>query len=179
MQFGNAVFTLQSAEQVTTSRNVGHRWKKPCVEDLNETYRYFFSASTNRLGIGTCICGKEGHFVFAKTMCFIPVCLVDEEKHWVFIMLWIHDLRLPNVDSKRVADYFKQSNEDITEFEVIMDSNIPYCFYYLPNTHVEFTRRQANEVVHQLARTFTSLTSFRIFDDVSICINDLIANEMQ
>jgi hypothetical protein len=70
------------------------------------------------------------------------------------------------VDSKRVADYFNQGNGDITEFGIIMDSNRHYCSLFLPNSHVEFTRRQANGVAHELANTALSEDSFRIFDDV-------------
>jgi hypothetical protein len=80
---------------------------------------------------------------------------------------WIHDLQLTNidfeVDSKRVAYYFKQGNGDITEFSVIMDSNIQYCNLYLTNSHVELTRRQTNEVAYELAKTATSLTFFFFF----------------
>jgi len=45
------------------------------------------------------------------------------------------------VDSKRIVDYFKQSNEDIIEFGVIMDSSIHYCSLYLTNSHVKFTMK--------------------------------------
>lgn len=44
----------------------------------------FFSASTNRLGIGMCILDKEGRFV-SKTMWFISVCLVYVWGH-VFVL---------------------------------------------------------------------------------------------
>ena len=83
---------------------------------------------------------------------------------------WVHELQLQNVefevDSNRVADYFNRGNGDITEFGVIMDSNRHYCSLYLPNSHVEFSRRQPNEVVHELAKTTLSESSFRIFDYV-------------
>lgn len=70
-----------------------------------------FSAFTNRLGIEMCIRDKEGRFVFAKTMWFIPIYLVDvgEAFGLYHAIQWIHDLRLPNVDfevdSKQVANY--------------------------------------------------------------------------
>lgn len=59
-----------------------------------------------------------------------------------------------------------------------MDNNRPYCFLYLPNSYVEFSRRQANGVVHELAKASLSESNFRIFYYVSICINDLISNEI-
>jgi len=57
-----------------------------------------------------------------------------------------------------------------------MDINIHYCSLYLTNSHVKFTRRQMNEVAHELAKTTTSLPNFHIFDDVPTCINSLITN---
>jgi len=79
---------------------------------------------------------------------------------------------------KRVVDYFNRVNDDITEFGIIMDSNRHYCSLYLPNSHVEFSRRQANGVAHESAKAALSESSFRIFYYVPTCINDLISNEM-
>ena len=64
------------------------------------------------------------------------------------------------VDLKRVRDYFNRINKDITEFGNIMDNNIHYCHSNLENSHVEFIRRQANAVAHELAKATTSLTGF-------------------
>jgi hypothetical protein len=142
MQFGNAaVVTLQSAEQVTQQECWAYRWKKPMHARFKCNIDAFFSASTNRLGIGMCILDKEGPFV-SKTMWFIPVCLVDvgEAFGLYHAIRWIiHNLWLPSVgfevDLKRVADYFKRSNGDITKFGVIMDiNNIHYCSLYLTNS---------------------------------------------
>jgi len=49
---------------------------------------------------------------------------------------------------------------------------------YITNYHVEFNKRQANEIAHELDKADTSSHSFHIYDDVPTCINDLIANEM-
>lgn len=59
-----------------------------------------------------------------------------------------------------------------------MDSNRHYCSLFLPNSHTEFFRRQANEVAHELAKASLFEPNFRIFYDVPTCINDLIANEI-
>jgi len=95
---------------------------------------------------------------------------------------WIHELQLTNVDfevdSKIVADYFNKGRGDVTEFSSIMDSSIQFCSTYLTNSHVEFIRRQTNEVAHTLAKAATSSTSFHVFHDIPTCITDLIFNEM-
>jgi len=59
-----------------------------------------------------------------------------------------------------------------------MDNNIQFCNFFLTNSHVEFIRRQANEVAHDLAKTSTLFTSFHIVDESPTCINDFISNEM-
>jgi len=97
--------------------------------------------------------------------------------------IWlIHELQFANVDfevdSKRVADYFNKGRGDVTEFGSIMDSSIQLCSSYSTNSHVEFIRRQTNEVAHELTKAATSSTSFRIFNEIPTCITDLIFNEM-
>jgi len=59
-----------------------------------------------------------------------------------------------------------------------MDSSIQFCNTYLTNFHVEFIRRQANDVAHTLSKAATSSTNFHVFDDIPTCITDLIFNEM-
>jgi hypothetical protein len=51
-------------------------------------------------------------------------------------------------------------------------------FLLISQTHVEFSRRQANEIVHNLSRVTILLTSFYIFPDIPTCIQDLVGNEM-
>lgn len=74
---------------------------------------------------------------------------------------WVHDLQLAKldfeVDSKRVADYFKHGSGDLTEFGTIMKCTIHYCKLHLENSHVEFIRMQVNMVANALAGKATSL----------------------
>lgn len=159
--------------------SVGYRWKKLIYGQLKCSIDLCFSASTNKLGICTCI--RDGAL---EKLWFTLLCSIDvgEVLGLYPAIQWKHDLRLPNVDfevdSKRVVDYFNRSNDDITEYDIIMDINIYYCSLYLTNSRVGFTRKQANEVVHELTNASTSLLSSHIFDDLPTCINDLIANEM-
>jgi len=179
-----AAVTRKHGSAASSSSNKIHKWQKPRRGRLKCNIDASFSMTENKLGIGICIRNEEGRFIRAKTMWFSPVCSVDvgEALGLFYAIRWVHELRLQNVDfevdSKRVADYFNRSNRDITEFGNIMDSNIHYCHSNLENSHVEFIRRQANAVAHELAKASTSLTSFRIFDDVPTCIHDLIFNEM-
>jgi len=120
-------------------------------------------------------------FSFSKTMWFTPVHSVDvgEALGLHHSIRWIHELQLTNVDfevdSKRVADYFNKGRGDVNEFSSI---SIHFCRMYLTNSHVEFIKRQANEVTHTLAKAATSNTSFHVFDDIPTYITNLIFNEM-
>jgi ribonuclease HI len=173
-----------SAAQSGHRRNDVIKWQKPRRGRMKCNVDASFSASRNRFGIGMCIRDDEGQFVLAKTMWFTLMCSVDEGEALglYHAMRWISDLQLSNVDfevdSKRVADYFNRGNGDITEFGVITDSNIQFCSLQLTNSQVEFIRRQANVVAHELAQAATSSSSFRTYIEIPDCINNLIANEM-
>jgi len=111
-----------------------------------------FSTSSNKVGIGMCIRDSEGNHVRSKTMWFSPLCLVDigEALGLYHATWWINELQLTNVDfevdSKIVADYVNKVREDNTEFGSIMDNTIQFCNIFLTNSHVEFIRRQSNEI---------------------------------
>jgi len=159
-------------------------WRKPrsgrykCNDDAS------FSNTTNKVGFGMCVRDSDENHVRSKTMRFTPICSVDvgEALGLHHAIRWIHELQLTNVDfvvdSKRVADYFNKGRGDVTEFGSIMDSSIHFCNTYLTNSHVEFIRRQANDVAHNLAKATTSNTSFQVFDDIPTYITNLIFNEM-
>jgi ribonuclease HI len=164
--------------------NGNSRWRKPTRGRLKCNIDASFPNNANKVGLGMCIRDSDGNHVRSKTMWITPVCSVDvgEALGLYHAIRWIHELQLINVDfevdSKRVADYFNKGRGDVTEFGSIMDSSINFCSNYLTNSHVEFIRRQANEVAHALAKAATSSTSFQIFDDIPTCIIDLIFSEM-
>ncbi|XP_024626609.1 uncharacterized protein [Medicago truncatula] len=160
------------------------RWRKPRSGRLKCNVDASFSDVNNKIGLGMCIRDSTGFHVRSKIMCFSPLCSVDvgEALGLYHAIRWIHELQLKNVDfevdSKRVADYFNKGRGDVTEFGSIMDSSIHFCRSFLTKSHVEFTRRQANEVAHTLAKAATSSSSFRIFDEIPTCITELIFYEM-
>jgi len=131
-----------------------------------------------------CIRDSEGNHVRSKTLWFSPLCPVDigEALGLYHANQWINELQLTNVDfevdSKTVADYFNKARGDSTKFGSIMDNNIQFCNIFLTNSHVEFIRRQTNEVVHELSKATTLFSNFYIFDEIPTCISDLIFNEM-
>jgi len=66
----------------------------------------------------------------------------------------------------------------MSEFGCIITSCRSLFCNFFSNSRVEFVRRQANEVVHALAREATSLASPAIYYDIPTCIETLIINEM-
>nr|ABD28710.1 Polynucleotidyl transferase, Ribonuclease H fold [Medicago truncatula] len=170
--------------QNTDNRYGNIRWRKPKSGRLKCNVDASFSTSSNKVGIGMCIRDSEGNHVRSKTMWFSPLCPVNigEALGLYHATRWINELQLTNVDfevdSKTIADYFNKARGDNTEFGSIMENTIQFCNIFLTNSHVEFTRRQANEVAHELAKAATLGPSFHIFDESPTCISDLIFNEM-
>jgi len=177
----NNIFVTPSASQ--HNGDVNFKWRKPTRGRYKCNVDASFSNTCNKVGLGMCIRDSDGNHVRLKTMWFTPVCSVDvgEALGLHHAIRWICELQLTNVDfevdSKRVVDYFNKGRGDVTKFGSIMDSSIQLCSTYLTNSHVEFIRRQANEVAHALAKAATSSTSFHVFDDIPTCITDLIFNE--
>jgi hypothetical protein len=93
----------------------------------------------------------------------------------------VKDLHLNSVvfelDSKRVVDNFNNRINESVFGDIIRDCKHVFNSYFT-NSHVEFIRRQANGVAHNLAKVAPSLASFCIHTDIPTCIQDLIINEM-
>jgi len=83
---------------------------------------------------------------------------------------WVHELQLINVDfeldAEKVIDYFNKGNNDIFEFETIVEECRRNCNFYFANSKVEFSRRPVNEVAHTLVREVTFSTNPHTFNDV-------------
>jgi len=80
---------------------------------------------------------------------------------------------------KKVVDCVNYSVDDNSEFGCIITACKQLLLDRFQNSHVEFNRRQANRVAHELAQTALSNPSPHIFDDVPTCIWHILANEVQ
>lgn len=67
---------------------------------------------------------------------------------------------------KSVVDYFNSSKR-VTEFSDIIDYCRHLFYFHYRNFHVEFIKRQINEVARNLTRATTFLASFYVFIDDS------------
>jgi hypothetical protein len=81
---------------------------------------------------------------------------VGEALDLYYAITRVNHLRLQNVDfrldSKKVVDNFHRVRHDIIEFESILKACKIYCNLHLQNSHVKFSRMQANEVPHAIAQ---------------------------
>ena len=93
--------------------------------------------------------------------------IINLESCWLF----------GEIDAKKVVDYFNKGNNDVSEFEVIVDECRRCCRVYFENSKVEFSPRQTNEVAHTLAREALFLAGPHVFNDVPLCILSLINNK--
>ncbi|XP_024628786.1 uncharacterized protein [Medicago truncatula] len=179
---------LNSAVQLITDVNSAVqstpvKWQKPAHGRLKCNVDASFSDDLNRVGFGFCIRDEGGNFIRAKTMWSNPVCSIDvgEAMGLSHAIQWVHELLLTNVDfeldAKKVVDYFNRGNNDITEFGAIVEECRRSCNLYFENSKVEFSRRQANEVAHTLAREATFLANPHIFNVAPLCISTLSINE--
>ncbi|KEH41560.1 hypothetical protein MTR_1g052310 [Medicago truncatula] len=119
----------------------------------------------------------------AQKPCGLPPFVLSMlGRPWAYIMQFAgymnfnFQMLTSRLTQKELADYFNKGCGDVTEFGSIMDSSIQLCSTYLTNSHVEFIRRQTNEVAHALTKGATSSTSFHAFDDIPTYITDLIFN---
>jgi len=95
----------------------------------------------------------------------------------------VADLHYDNVDfgldSKSFVERFNSNLGDSSELGCIIQACRQLFDCIFQNSHVEFNRRQANGVAHELSRVAPSHASSHVYDDVPSCIRDLITNEKQ
>jgi hypothetical protein len=105
-----------------------------------------------------CIRDKHGAFILAKPEWYTQRSEVHigETLRLLSALNCVHELQLGpadfELDSKRVVGSFNSLAQDYSEFGVLMDECKFIFPNYYSNSSVEFVRRQANEVVHSLAK---------------------------
>jgi len=139
----------------------------------------------NMVGFGMCLRDDIDAFVLARTKWFALLCDVEvgEAVGLHTTLDWISNQQFDNVDfvldCKKVVDCVNSSLDDNSEFGCIITAYKQLLEYRFQNSHVEFNRRQANRVAHELAQAALSNPSPHIIDDVPTCIWHILPNEMQ
>jgi hypothetical protein len=83
------------------------------------------------------------------------------------------------LDSKIVADAVNSQASSHSDFGAIVSHCRQLLNINLHNSKVEFSRRQANGVAHELARAALLDASSQTFIEIPPCIYDLFSNEMR
>ncbi|XP_024632220.1 uncharacterized protein [Medicago truncatula] len=160
------------------------RWQKPLEGRFKCNIDASFSKHLNRVGIRICIRDDSGSFVLARTEWISPLCdvHVGEALGLLSALEWVHLLQLGPIDfeldAKRVVDSFLSAQHDATEFGSIIHRCKTLFNLFYENSSVEFIRRQANEVAHELAKAASSSASFQILVNIPECIEHILINEM-
>jgi len=169
--------------QGNSSDGIVVEWSKPAYGRYRCNIDASFSSSMSMVGTRICLRDDRGEFVSAKTYHFSPLCdvIVGEAVGFHTTLKWTAKLQYDNVDfaldSKIVIDHFLCSLEDGNEFGCIMYACKQLFEINFQNSHVEFNRRQANGIAHELARVAPSHASSHVYDNVRSCISSLIDNE--
>lgn len=120
----------------------------------------------------------NGSFVLAKITWFAPLCLLDVKKLQDFCqaLQWVAELSFDStdfsMDSKIIIDAF---GSIIRHFRKLFNT-------LFTNYKVQFSRKQANRVIHELATQHIYAASLKastqLFIVVPACINNILSNEM-
>lgn len=159
------------------------RWVKPQQGIKKCNIDTAFSEALNRVGFGMCLRDAAGSFIRAKMMWTNPMCTpeVGEVLGLFYAIQWVQELQLSNVDfemnAEKVVDFFNKGSNDVSEFGSILEECKRCRNAFFENSKVEFSRRQANEVTHTLARKTIFLAGPHVFNDAPLCILTLINNE--
>jgi ribonuclease HI len=180
----NSVKFIRGASSTHQQPECIAKWVKPIPGRFKCNIDASFSEVSNMVGIGMCIRDENGTFVLAKQEFFSPICEVHigEALGLLSALDWVHNLNLGPVDfemdAKRVVDSFNSRNCDVTEFGSIIEHCKSLCSNFYENSRVEFVRRQANEVAHNLAKAALLSASFQILVEIPYCIEHILMNEM-
>lgn len=152
------------------------QWVKPAPRRYKCNIDASFSSSLNKVRLGMCLRDEEGNFMVAKTTWFSSLCIVNagEAMSFYTALYWVANLHFDNVDfvldSKKVVDSFRTCINDATEFGCIIYACKQLFQNKFQNSHVKFSRRQANGVAHEpskIAHVMVAPTSTMMYYHVS------------
>lgn len=153
------------------SNNASSDWIAPPMEFLKSNVDATLFTINNSFSAGICIHDNLDHFIAAKKILTNGLFRPPEAKALALYhaISWTIDLGLQNIifetDCKSIVDHISNPKLGSSYLNVI----IRKCRTNLslsPKSRVSFLRRQANLVVHNLAREARSYASIHVFDHV-------------
>ncbi|XP_045802565.1 uncharacterized protein LOC123896188 [Trifolium pratense] len=157
-------------------RQGSNKWQRPPHNFIKCNVDASFSEHHNKVGIGICLRDEFGMFMGARTLWYQPVTTVaiGEVLRLLAAIDWVKELTFENVifceDSKEVADSLYSDERDATELGSILTRCRDDLSNFCNNSYVEFSRREANMVAHNLAKAAIYNADSHIYFDIPIVL---------
>jgi ribonuclease HI len=169
-------------QQRTISSN--EQWQPPPTGHLKCNVDASFFNMVGATGWGWCLRDHNGQFKLAGTnfvksplnilegeaMAIIEAMEMMKQKGFSYVTF--------ESDSKTVVDAINSSLVGLSEFS-IMISHIKSLLSSNDYFEVKYVKRQANMAAHSLARAAYSMSSRRLFDSITRCIDTYLNNEIR
>ncbi|GAU23341.1 hypothetical protein TSUD_237950 [Trifolium subterraneum] len=179
-----SVHKLQSNGDSRTAEADLVRWKKPTLGWVKCNVDVAFVPGSGRTSVGLCFRNNRGQVMAGMTQWQQTVMSSVEGEAWA-LLLAMEEARYKGLDrvqfesdSKVLVEAIHMKRRGNSEFLSIVHDIISFMSSFL-NFEVKFVRRQANSVAHTLARAANSWSSFHRFENIPLCIEHLVVNEMQ
>ncbi|KAK6151805.1 hypothetical protein DH2020_014440 [Rehmannia glutinosa] len=152
-----------------------HQWRKPDFPYLKCNVDAAFCQNRKCTGIGMILRNDQGELVVARTMCFPGLYYVREAEAMGVreALSWIYGLGIQQVvvetDAKYVVDGLSSLEKGMTEYDSILQE-CRVLLHSEPAFSVDFVRRSANKVAHELAKESFSFDSPSVWSSPPLCI---------
>ncbi|GAU28280.1 hypothetical protein TSUD_256080 [Trifolium subterraneum] len=179
-----SVHKLRSNSESRTTEAGLVRWEKPALGWVKCNVDVAFVSGSGRTSVGLCFRNNKGQVMAGLTQWQQTVMSSVEGEAWT-LLLAMEEARHRGLDrvqfesdSKVLVEAIHMKRRGNSEFLSIVHDIISFMSSFL-NFEVKFVRRQANSVAHTLARAANSWSSFHRFENIPLCIEHLVVNEMQ
>ncbi|GAU26046.1 hypothetical protein TSUD_225070 [Trifolium subterraneum] len=179
-----SVHKLQSNSVSGTTEADLVRWAKPALGWVKCNVDVAFVSGSGRTSVRLCFRYSSDQFMAGMTQWQQIVISSVEKEAWT-LLLAMEEARHRGMnrvqfesDSKVLIEAIHMKRRGNSEFLSIVHDILSFMSSFL-NFEVKFVRRQTNSVAHTLARATNSWASFHRFENIPLCIEQLLVNEMQ
>ncbi|GAU33804.1 hypothetical protein TSUD_221420 [Trifolium subterraneum] len=178
------VHKLQSNSVSGTTEADLVRWEKPALGWVKCNVDLAFVSGSGRTSVGLCFRDNSGQFMAGMRQWQQTVISYVEGETWTLLLAMEEaghrglDRVQFESDSKVLIEVIHMKRRGNSEFLSIVHDILNFMSSFL-NFEVKFVRRQANSVAHTLARAANFWSSFHKFENILLCIEHLVFNEMQ
>ncbi|GAU50366.1 hypothetical protein TSUD_284640 [Trifolium subterraneum] len=160
------------------------RWEKPALGWVKCNVDIAFVSGSGKTAVGLCFRDNSRQFMAGMTQWKQNVISSIEGEAWA-LLLTMEEARHRGLDrvqfesdSKVLIEAIHMKRRGNFELVSTVHDILSFMSSFL-NFEVKFVRRQANSVAHTLARAANSWSNFHRFENIPLCIEHLVVNEMQ